>query len=61
MLNTEPDLLDYRLIERLNQIADLVKKVTNGEGKLRSRQVIAFVIVQWQEDKADDFTKTNQG
>jgi len=54
MLGTEPDLLDYRLIEHLNKVANLVK-ISGGE--LWSRQVVALAIVQWQEGKADDFTK----
>lgn len=53
MLHTEPDLLDYRLIEHLNKINELV---FDAGGALTSRQVIALAIVQWQEDKADDFT-----
>ncbi len=53
MLHTEPDLLDYRLIEHLNKIAILVK---NADGELWSRQIVALAIVQWQENKADDFT-----
>lgn len=54
MLSTEPGLLDYRLVEHLNKIATLVK---NADGELWSRQIVALAIVQWQEDKADDFTK----
>ena len=54
MLNTEPDLLDYRLIERLNEINGLISRVGHS---LMNPQVIALTIVQWQENKADDFTK----
>jgi hypothetical protein len=54
MLHTEPGLLDYRLVEHLNKIAALVK---NANGELWSRQIVALAIVQWQESKADDFTK----
>ena len=54
MLNTEPDLLDYRLIKHLNRVANLTK--ISG-GQLWSRQVVALAIIQWQEDNADDFTK----
>jgi len=54
MLGTDADLLDYRLVEYLNKIAALVK---NADGELWSRQIVALAIVQWQENKADDFTK----
>jgi len=47
MLHTEPGLLDYRLIERLNEVANLC-----SPSKLRSRQVIAFVIIQWESELA---------
>lgn len=53
MLGTEPGLLDYRLVEHLNNISKLVA-ITNEA--LRNRQVIALAIIQWQESKADDFT-----
>lgn len=53
MLGTEPDLLDYRLIERLNDISNLVNKTNHF---LMNPQVIALAIVQWQEGNADDFT-----
>lgn len=53
MLDTEPDLLDYRLIEHLNKIASLVNSVNHF---LMNPQVIALAIIQWQEGKADDFT-----
>ncbi len=53
MLDTEPDLLDYRLVIRLNEISLLVNKVNHF---LMNPQVIALVIVQWQEENADDFT-----
>lgn len=53
MLETEPGLLDYHLIEHLNRVANLVK-ISGGE--LWSRQVVALAIVQWQEGKTDDFT-----
>lgn len=56
MLSTDAELLDYRLIERLNRIAAYVKIAAGSDGKLRSRQIIALAIVQWQEGKADDFT-----
>jgi len=49
MLETEPDLLDYRLVERLNQVAELVK-IVGVFGRLQSRQVIASIIVQWQKE-----------
>ena len=52
ILSTEAGLLDYRLIEHLNCVADLA-----FPSKLRSRQVIALLIAQWQIGKADDFTK----
>lgn len=55
MLNTEPDLLDYRLIEHLNNVSNLVGNVNHF---LMNPQVIASIIIQWQENKADDFTKT---
>ena len=54
MLYTEPGLLDYRLVEHLNEIAGLVSKVNHF---LMNPQVIALAIVQWQGNKADDFTK----
>ncbi len=54
MLETEPDLLDYRLVERLNEIAGLVNRVNHS---LMNPQVIALAIVLWQENEADDFTK----
>lgn len=53
MLDTDAGLLDYRLIERLNRVADLVRF---AGGSLHSRQLIALLIIQWQEGKADDFT-----
>ena len=53
MLNTEPDLLDYRLVERLNNVASLVNNVNHF---LMNPQVIALAIIQWQEENADDFT-----
>ena len=53
MLDTEPDLLDYRLVIRLNEISLLVNKVNHF---LMNPQVIAVAIVQWQEENADDFT-----
>ena len=56
MLSTDAGLLDYRLIERLNRIAAYVKIAAGSDGKLRSRQIIALAIVQWQEENADDFT-----
>lgn len=51
MLGSEAGLLDYRLIEHLNNVAYL-----NG-GVLDNRQVIAALITTWQIGKADDFTK----
>jgi len=57
MLNSEPNLLDYRLVEHLNKIASLVK---NAGGELWSRQIVALAIIQWQENKADDFTKQHK-
>lgn len=51
ILETEPGLLDYRLVERLNKISNL------AGGKLRNTEVIASAIVQWQENNVDDFTK----
>lgn len=57
MLNTEAGLLDYRLIEYLNRIAWLV---SNANGVLVSRQVIAAAIITWQERHGDDFTKLKQ-
>ncbi len=53
MLDTEPGLLDYRLVIRLNEISLLVNKVNHF---LMNPQVIAVAIVQWQEENADDFT-----
>lgn len=53
MLRTEPGLLDYRLIEHLNKVASLVNNVNHF---LMNPQVIALAIIQWQENKADDFT-----
>lgn len=50
MLKTKPDLLAPRLIKNLNQINYLMG------GGLRSTEVIASAIVQWQEGKVDDFT-----
>lgn len=55
MLFTEPALLDYRLTEYLNELSALVQY---AGGELNSRQVIALAIIQWQHDKADDFTKS---
>lgn len=52
ILSTEAALLDYRLIEYLNRVANLA-----FPSKLRSRQVIALLIAQWQDSNADDFTK----
>jgi len=51
MLNTEADLLDYLLVERLNRVADYVEVSGRTQGTLRSRQVIASIIVQWEGDK----------
>jgi len=45
MLNTEPSLLDYHLVEYLNSVAEFVEK---AGGKLRSRQIIALAIASWQ-------------
>jgi len=56
MLNTEPGLLDYRLVEYLHEINHLV---STGDSELQNREVIAAAIVQWRYDKADDFTKTH--
>lgn len=53
MMNTEAGLLDYRLVEYLNSCASLVN--TCG-GELASRQAIAVAIINWRENKADDFT-----
>ena len=44
MLDTEPGRLDYRLVGRLNEVANLA-----FPSKLRSRQTIALLIIQWQE------------
>lgn len=55
MLSTETGLLDYRLVEYLNSIASLVNNI--GGGEFVSRQAVAVAIVNWQEGKADDFTK----
>lgn len=52
MLSTEAALLDYRLIEYLNRVANLA-----FPSRLLNRQVIALLITQWQDGKADDFTK----
>lgn len=57
ILETEPDLLDYRLVKYLNSLATMVN---NAGGHLNSRQVIALAIIQWQQGKADDFTKLPQ-
>lgn len=54
MLSSEPGLLDYRLADYLNLIAELVK-IAGGE--LVSRQVIAAAILTWQANEADDYTK----
>lgn len=54
MLSSSPGLLDYRLVEYLNEINQLVQH-TGGEFK--SRQTIALAIVSWKRDLADDFTK----
>lgn len=53
MLGTELGLLDYRLVDRLNEIDSLVNRVNHS---LMNPQVIASVIIQWQEGNADDFT-----
>ena len=52
MLSTEAGLLDYRLIERLNNVADMA-----FPQKLVSRQVIALLIIMWQEETVDDFIR----
>ena len=49
MLGTDPGLLDYRLVRRLNAVAALTP--------LTDKQVIATIIVNWRESVADDFTK----
>lgn len=54
MLGTTADLLDYRLIEYLNSIAELV---LYGEDELIGSEAIAVAIVAWQTDQGDDFTK----
>ena len=56
MIGTSADLLDYRLIEYLNSIAELV---LYDEGEFVSRQAIAVAIVSWRENKANDFTGDN--
>ena len=53
ILSTEAALLDNRLIEHLNRVANLA-----FPSKLRSRQVVALLIAQWQDNHADDFTKS---
>jgi len=48
ILSTEASLLDYRLVEHLNRVANLA-----FPSKLRSRQVIALLIAQWQQRLAE--------
>ena len=55
MLDAEPGLLDYRLVERLNEINGLVSRVGHS---FMNPQVIALAIVQWRENNADDFTES---
>ena len=57
MLSSEPGLLDYRLVEYLNNIARYALIAGSG---LYSKQAIATAIVTWQEWHADDFTKHTQ-
>lgn len=57
MLETEPGLLDYRLVEYLNEIDSLVRVV---EGQVASRQIVALAVVTWRHDKVDDFTGDKQ-
>jgi len=59
MLETEPSLLDYRLVEYLNKINNMMG---GGLGcrfsdDAKNKEVIALAIVQWQENKMDDFTR----
>jgi len=53
ILCTEPGLLDYRMVEYLNRVANLA-----FPSKLCSRQVIALLIAQWQDNNVVDFTKS---
>lgn len=55
MLHTEPGLLDYRLVEYLNEIDSLVH-IADGQLVSRQRQIVALAIVTWRHDKTDDFT-----
>ncbi|HEC66561.1 MAG TPA: hypothetical protein ENI23_14895 [bacterium] len=48
-LETEPGLLDYRLVEYLNKVFDSIK--------IPCRQLVTLAVVQWEEDKADNFTE----
>jgi hypothetical protein len=43
----DPSFLNKSLVEELKAVDDLVHCASNGEGLLRSRQVIATVIVNW--------------
>lgn len=46
MLSCKPGLLDYRLVEYLNEIAQLVE---SAGGELKSRQTVALAIVSWRQ------------
>ena len=45
MLESEPGLLDYHLVEYLNEIDSLVRVV---KGQVVSRQIVALAIVTWR-------------
>ena len=43
----DPSFLNKTLVEELKAADDLVHYASNGEGLLRSRQVISSIIVNW--------------
>jgi len=54
MLRTSPGLLDYRLVEYLEELDNLVR-ITNGQ--VVSRQVVALAILAWRHSVCEDFTE----
>lgn len=50
MLITEPNLLEEKLVRKLNEVNWYVNSVADGE--LRSRQVIALIVFDFKNKKA---------
>lgn len=52
MFGGDPGLLNYKLCEDLDEVARLIQRAGAG-GELRSRQVIATIIVDWLRRNPD--------